>query len=65
MAACWDGLKPSCTQFKLYYYTDIKSKGLSCNTALAVALSCSKAGCCNHVVTKDNAHLSLQYDCNK
>lgn len=64
MAACLDGLKPSCTQFKLYYYSDIQSKGLSYNIAFAVALSCSKVGFCNPVVPKDNAQLSLQCDCN-
>lgn len=64
MAACLDGLKPSCTQFKLYYSSDIQGKGLNYNIALAVALSYSKVGFCNPVVPKDNAELSLQYDCN-
>lgn len=65
MAACLDGLKPSCTQFKLYYYSDIQRKGSGYNIALSVALSCSKVGFCNRVVPKDNAQLSLQYDCSK
>lgn len=62
-----DGCMPRWPQTKLYTvqtvcYTDIKSQGLSCNIALAVALNYPHIGFCNHVVPKDNAQLSLQYE---